>query len=68
MLTPRNSPGFAYYSDVALADENSTREIWHMSITKLVMVGVSPFPAAAQDGMVGVAHLDLQKRVHACGL
>lgn len=50
---------FAYYSDVTLTDEGRSPGVWHIAITEYVTLVVLRFLAAACDGEVELACLDL---------
>lgn len=57
---------FVCYSDVVLPGKGSVQTIWYMSITEYVVIDVLRILAAAPDGPVGVAFLDMQMGDHFC--
>lgn len=50
-------PIFTYYSNVVLAEYESSPVIWHVPTTEYVWIAVLCLLADAHDGVVGVAEL-----------
>lgn len=58
MLTVPPPLVFAYCSDVLLLDDICASAIWHIVLTKCVVVALLRFLGAAPDHAVGVACID----------